>query len=118
MKEKTEAKIQSEIVAWFNNNFCLKFHKPRYCIFSVPNDSESKEETMRKLATGLKRGASDLIVLLPNRAVFCEVKTPTGVQSETQKDFQEQVEKLGFEYILVRSLLDFQNKIDRYFKNH
>ena len=118
MKEKTEAKIQSEIVAWFNNEYCLKFHNPRYCIFSVPNDTQNKEETMRKLATGLKSGASDLIVLFPNRAVFCEVKTPTGVQSETQKDFQEQVEKLGFEYILVRSLLDFQNKINKYFKNY
>ena len=64
-----------------------------------------------KIATGLKRGASDLIVLFPNRVVFCEVKTPTGVQSEAQKDFQEQVENLGFEYILVRSLLDFQIKI-------
>ena len=114
MKDKTESKIQSEIFCWFNNTYCLKFHNPRYCIFSVPNDSESKEETMRKLATGLKRGASDLIVLFPNRAVFCEVKTQTGVQSEAQKDFQEQVEKLGFEYILVRSLLDFQNKIDKY----
>ena len=112
MKDKTEAKIQSEICCWFNNNFCLKFHNPRYCIFSVPNDTTNKEETMRKIATGLKRGASDLIVLFPNRAVFCEVKTQTGVQSEAQKDFQEQVEKLGFEYILVRSLLDFQNKIN------
>ena len=112
MKDKTEAKIQSEICCWFNNNFCLKFHNPRYCIFSVPNDTTNKEETMRKIATGLKSGASDLIVLFPNRAVFCEVKTQTGVQSEAQKDFQEQVENLGFEYILVRSLLDFQNKIN------
>ena len=112
MRDKTEAKIQSEIVAWFNNNFCLKFHNPRYCIFSVPNDTTNKEETMRKIATGLKSGASDLIVLFPNHVVFCEVKTQTGVQSEAQKDFQEQVENLGFEYILVRSLLDFQNKIN------
>ena len=112
MRDKTEAKIQSEICCWFNNNFCLKFHNPRYCIFSVPNDTTNKEETMRKIATGLKSGASDLIVLFPNRAVFCEVKTQTGVQSEAQKDFQEQVENLGFEYILVRSLLDFQNKIN------
>ena len=118
MKDKTEAKIQSEICCWFNNEYCLKFHNPRYCIFSVPNDTQNKEETMRKLATGLKGGASDLIVLFPNRAIFCEVKTPTGVQSETQKDFQKQVENLGFEYILVRSLLDFQNKINKYFNNH
>ena len=114
MKDKTEAKIQSEIVEWFNNNFCLKFHKPRYCIFSVPNDTEDKEETMRKLATGLKRGASDLIVLFPSVPVFCEVKTQTGVQGEAQKDFQEQVEELGFDYILVRSLDDFKISINKY----
>ena len=118
MKDKTEAKIQSEIVEWFNNNFCLKFHKPRYCIFSVPNDTENKEETMRKIATGLKRGASDLIVLFPSRSVFCEVKTPTGVQSEAQKNFQEQVEELGFEYILVRSLDEFKIKINKYLFKH
>ena len=112
MKDKTESKIQSEISCWFNNNFCLKHHNPRYCIFSVPNDTTNKDETMRKIATGLKSGASDLIVLFPNRVIFCEVKTPTGVQSEKQKEFQEQVTKLGFEYILVRSLLDFQNKIN------
>ena len=118
MREKTEAKIQSEIVAWFNNEYCLKFHNPRYCIFSVPNDTENKEETMRKLATGLKSGASDLIVLFPNKIVFCEVKTPTGVQSEAQKEFQKQVEKLGFEYILVRSLDEFKISIDKYFKDY
>ena len=118
MRDKTEAKIQSEIVAWFNNNFCLKFHNPRYCIFSVPNDTTNKEETMRKIATGLKSGASDLIVLFPNRVVFCEVKTPTGVQSEAQKDFQVQVENLGFEYILVRSLDDFKMSINKYLFNN
>lgn len=111
MKDKTESKIQQEIVIWFNNEYCLKFHNPRYCIFSVPNDSESKEETMRKKATGLLSGVSDLIVLFPNRAVFCEVKTQTGTQSDTQKEFQTHVKNLGFEYILVRSLDEFKTKI-------
>ena len=114
MKDKTESKIQSEICCWFNNNFCLKFHNPRCCTFSVPNDTTNKEEAMRKIARGLKRGASDLIVLFPNRPVFCEVKTQTGVQGEAQKDFQEQVENLGFEYILVRSLDEFKILINKY----
>ena len=48
MRDKTEAKIQQEIYAYFNNTFCLKHHTPRCIIFSVPNDSSSKEETMRK----------------------------------------------------------------------
>lgn len=110
MKEEV---IQYQIVEWFTNNYCLKFHNPRYCIFSVPNDTSDVRELMRKKSTGLKAGVSDLIVLLPNRAVFCEVKTPKGVQSDNQIEFQNHVESLGFEYILVRSLLDFQNKINK-----
>lgn len=109
MKEKTEALIQQEIFIWYNNSFCLKFHNPRYCIFSVPNDSSNKEETMRKKATGLVAGVSDLIILMENRTIFVEVKTPTGVQSETQKEFEQRVKALGFEYWLVRSLENFQN---------
>ena len=107
----TEEKIQYQIVEYFNNTFCLKFHNPRYCIFSVPNDTTDVRELMRKKSTGLKAGVSDLIVLLPNRCLFFEVKTTTGIQSEKQKEFQQQVEDLGFEYFLVRSLFDFQKII-------
>lgn len=103
----TEEKIQYQIVEHFNNTYCLKFQNPRYCIFSVPNDTTDVRELMRKKSTGLKAGVSDLIVLLPNKVLFVEVKTNTGVQSDKQKEFQQQVEKLGFEYHLVRSLDDF-----------
>lgn len=112
MKNKTEARIQQEIFIWFNNKFCLKFHEPRHCIFSVPNDSESKEETMRKKATGLLSGVSDLIILLGDRTLFVEVKTATGTQSDAQKEFESRVTMLGYTYIVVRSLEDFQFKIE------
>lgn len=114
MKEKTEAGIQQEIFMWFNNSFCLKFHSPRYCIFSVPNDSSNKEETMRKKATGLISGVSDLIVLMQNKTIFVEIKTYTGVQSDSQKDFQQHVESLGFPYYVCRSLDDFKAVINQY----
>ena len=104
----TEEKIQAEIVTWFTNNYCLKFHSPRCAIFSVPNDTTDVRELMRKKATGLKSGVSDLIVLLPNRALFIEVKNEKGIQGEKQKDFEKQVQNLGFSYFLVRSLNDFK----------
>ena len=108
MKDKTEARIQQEIFMWFKNNFCLNHHSPKNLIFSVPNDSSSKEETMRKLATGMLAGASDLIIVQPNKITFVEIKTATGVQSDVQKQFQKDVESLGFEYKLIRSLENFQ----------
>ena len=62
---------------------------------------------------GVLAGVSDLIVLLPNKAVFVEIKTKIGRQSESQKIFEEKVKSLGFEYLLWRSIddcLDFVKK--------
>ena len=133
----TEARLQQEIYIWFNNNHCLKLHNPKCCIFSVPNEmigtmsgvlkSEGiKESLIKRIVnvvfkkfknTGFLAGVSDLIVLLPNKAMFFEVKTSIGTQSPKQKDFQQTVELLGFEYHLVRSLDDFKNQITPYLKN-
>jgi len=106
-----ENNIQQQIVVWFNNTYCLKNHKNRCMIFSVPNDSINAIETKRKINTGLLRGASDLIVILPNKLLFIEVKTEKGVQSEVQKDFKNRVNNLGFDYYLVRSLEEFKKTI-------
>lgn len=108
---KTEAKIQQEIFCWFNNNYCLAHHNPKHVIFSVPNESANAREAMYKKSIGLKTGVSDMIILRPNEAVFVEVKTETGRQSDDQKKFESDVAALGFRYILVRSLEDFKNKI-------
>jgi len=111
MKEEL---IQYQIVEWFNNSFCLKFHDPRCCIFSVPNDTSDIRELMRKKSTGLKAGVSDLIVLFPARVIFCEVKNEIGTQSTAQKDFESQVKALGFEYYVVRSLSQFKEIISTF----
>lgn len=127
MRDKTESRIQQEIVIYFNNNYCLKHHKPRCSIFSVPNEGVMQlgnilrmrfkqinfEDIIKKIlfgliSTGLKKGVSDLIVLMPKRVIFVEVKTPTGSQSPDQKEFESLVKNLGFEYYLIRSLQDFK----------
>ena len=110
----SEAKIQQEIYNWFNNNYCLKFHKPRNIIFSVPNETTSFMELKRKKQMGLTSGVSDLIVIIENEVLFVEVKTSTGIISENQKQFRETVERLGFRYYVVRSLKEFQEIILKY----
>jgi len=109
MKVVTENLIQQQIVIWYNNNFCLKHHNPRQCIFSVPNDSINAIETKRKVNTGLVSGVSDLIVLHNGETIFIEVKTLTGKQSEKQKEFEKIVSLQGFKYYLVRSLEEFKH---------
>jgi hypothetical protein len=47
--QKSESKIQQEIVVWFRNNNL----KTNNIIFSVPNEGKSAKEQMFKKATGL-----------------------------------------------------------------
>lgn len=106
-----EDKLQQQIVIWFRNNYCLKHHNPRYQIFSVPNGgTRNKIEAIKLKSTGLLAGVSDLIVVM-DRIIFVEVKTPTGKQSPKQKDFENIVKDLGYEYYLVRSLDEFKTII-------
>lgn len=110
---KAESKMQQEIVTWYRNKFCLKHHEPRHLIFSVPNERKDVKELMFMKATGLFSGVSDLIVVQPDRVVFVECKDEKGRQSSEQIDFENAVTSLGFEYILVRSLDEFQEKIKK-----
>lgn len=110
----SESRIQQEIVRWFRNNYCLKHHQPRHAIFSVPNEGKNPKEQLKKKATGLMAGVSDLIVLLPGVVLFVECKDEKGRQSQKQIDFEKTVSLLGFDYILVRSLEEFQKKIKKY----
>lgn len=78
--------------------------------FSVPNGGLRSLNTAAFLKKeGATAGVSDLIVLLPKRCIFVEVKTKSGRQSDEQKNFQSAVELLGFEYLLWRSLDDAIN---------
>lgn len=110
-KKQSEADIQMLIVRWLTQN--------GFYFFSVPNEllgrlrgAAGYSRMARYKAMGLRAGVADLVVLLPNgRTAFLEVKTPTGKQSEHQKDFQNMVEFLGFKYFLVRSVDDVEKAL-------
>lgn len=110
--KNNEDKLQAEIVKYFNNKYCLKHHKPRFYIFSIPNGgNRNVVEAMKLQSTGLKAGVSDLIILKNNKTIFVELKTYKGVQSEKQKEFEKIVKNLGFEYYLIRSLEQFIKEV-------
>lgn len=105
-----ENNLQAEIYKWFNNTYCLKNMNDRGLIFSIPNGgTRNIREAMTFKATGLLKGASDLVVIFPNsKLCFVELKTDKGVQSSEQKDFECRVSSLGYEYHLIRSLEEFK----------
>lgn len=107
---KSENYLQQQIYLWFNNNYCLTINPNRGLIFSIPNGgTRNIREAMTFKATGLLKGASDLVVIFPNgKLCFIELKTDKGIQSAEQKDFEQRITKAGYEYHLIRSLDQFK----------
>ena len=48
-------------------------------------------------------GVADLCCFVDGRVIYLEVKTPTGKQSEAQKEFQRMCEKNNIPYHIVTS---------------
>ena len=66
---------------------------------------------------GVIRGVADLILLIPKKgyASLCiEMKTPKGVQSDRQKEWQREAEKYRNRYVVCRSLSDFMKEVNEY----
>ena len=67
---------------------------------------------------GYKKGQSDLIIVLPKRIVFVEIKNgKEGRQSEEQKKFQKIVESNFHSYEIWRNIQDCQTFIKKIVKN-
>ena len=124
---KQEANIQQEIFIYWHNTY------PQTIIHSVPNGFGFTipeiipirfHTAIRKAIamavnfskqTGMIEGISDLIIHLPNgRCVMVEVKTEIGTQSQAQKKIEVKIKAMGGNYILVRSLEDFKEKIKKF----
>lgn len=101
---KDEAQIQAGCVEWF------RYHFPQYIIFAVPNEAAYKRSSYFS-SLGMLNGASDTVIVLPNKVLFVEFKAEKGKQRPEQKIFEEKVTALGFPYSIVRSLEEFKQVI-------
>lgn len=109
----TEDNIQAEIFRWFHNNYCTALNEPSLIIHSTPNGgTRNKAEAMKFKATGVVSGIADLTIKLPNSIfIDVEVKTENGKQSKNQKNIEAKLKKINCNYIVVRSLEEFKEKV-------
>lgn len=97
-----ESCLQRQIVRWFRLQY------PQYLIAAIPNGGyRSAHEARIMKLEGVLAGFSDLIIITPRNILFVEVKTKDGRQSELQKVFQSNVQRLGYKYFICRSLDEF-----------
>lgn len=109
-----ESVIQQNCVKWFR----LQYPQLARLLIAIPNGgARRKIEGAILKAEGVMPGAADLQLIFPNgnyHGLFIEMKTKDGVQRESQKAFQHDVEWAGFKYAICRSLDDFMSLISSY----
>ncbi len=113
-----EHRIQCSCVRWF----AMRYPELGGRLFAVPNGGRRDAATGKKLkAEGVVAGVADLILLKSNSrygALLIEMKTATGRQRESQKQWQDAVcAKDEYRYVVCRSFDDFRREVEEYLKD-
>lgn len=104
-----EDQIQMNIV------HTVRLAYPKSKIFSIPNGGfRFKTTAMILKATGLLKGASDLIFVHKGKVIFVEVKTEKGTQTKEQIEFMTFIKAAGLQYWIVRSAFEMLERIKQY----
>lgn len=107
-----ESKLQQQCVAWFRAQ-----HRQYASLLTHPiNEGGAYTRVSGAIhkGEGTVAGVPDLLLFLPSehdRVYFglgLELKTATGKQSQSQKDFQMMFQAAGYCYIVIRSLDEFR----------
>lgn len=111
---QSESQIQHDCLTWFR----LQYPKLALLMFAVPNGGRRDAKSGARMKNeGVIKGVSDLILLIPKKgyASLCiEMKTPKGVQSDNQKEWQREAEKYRNRYVVCHSLQEFMNEVNSY----
>ena len=92
----------------------IKQHYPQYIISTslsgIHINGPSKFSIIKKMKSqGWIKGLPDILVYIDNGQVLnIEFKTPTGTQSQEQRDIEAKLHLLGHNYFIVRSLDDLK----------
>lgn len=111
-----ESKLQQQCVAWFRAQ-----HRQYASLLTHPiNEGGANTRVSGAIhkGEGTVPGVPDLLLFLPSeydRVYFglgLELKTATGKQSQSQKDFQMMFQSAGYCYIVIRSLDEFRMHVN------
>ena len=116
--------LQSECVRWFS----YQYPKLKKLLFHVPNGGKRQSkinkqgkryspEAKKMKLMGVVPGVSDLILLVSRKgygSLCLEMKTKSGDQSPSQKEWMKETTAAGNKYALCRSFDEFEKTIKDY----
>ena len=104
MAQILEAKIQQQFYVYFNNKYCLRFHKPRWLILHIPNEGKNNNHLVK---LGLYAGAGDNLIIDPSgTAYFIELKAKGKKQMPNQIAFENHCKQTGIDYYIADNIED------------
>lgn len=105
--KRPEQILQKNCVIWLE----MQRRMGRLTYFHVPNGQhKTKKMAWIMKGQGLRAGVPDLVLGFPGgRTIFVELKTGTVRVSQVQKEFHEELTRMGFEVHVVRSLDELMN---------
>lgn len=72
---------------------------------SIPNGGQRHTKVAQKLvATGLRAGVPDLLVIWRGHPIYIELKTPVGAVSAVQKQMHRELVESGADVLVLRSV--------------
>ena len=111
-----EDDLQMQCVSWFR----LQFPQLARLLHHSPNGGRrDAREGARFKQMGTQAGFPDLILLVAAKgyhALLLELKTRTGRQQDSQKEYQQLAEAQGYRYVVIRSLDAFMDEVNTYMK--
>lgn len=107
----TESRLQAELFQWHWNTY----PNERMRLFLIHNNPRNAIDGNRLKAQGMVAGVSDMCFIgSDGRAIFIELKTETGVQSDAQKRFEAVCNSCGVGYFIVRSIEEGKAVIEKH----
>lgn len=100
---RPESLIQQAIHEYLTVKHIFHFSVPNGMLLGGHNNFALMQMLKRE---GLMNGVSDLIIVTKEKILFVEIKTEKGKQSDTQVEFQKNIESLGYTYLIWRSIDD------------
>lgn len=111
-----EDDLQMQCVRWFR----LQYPQLARLLHHSPNGGRrDAREGARFKQMGTQAGFPDLILLVASQgyhALMLELKTRTGRQQDSQKEYQQLAEAQGYRYVVIRSLEAFMDEVNTYMK--
>lgn len=98
-RDNEESRIQQGVIRWWAVA-CPAFGVPERMLFKIANDGmRSKAMAALMKREGLRAGTSDLMLAVPRggkHGLFLELKKPTGVATDAQREFLKDVIAQGY----------------------